>query len=277
MYGIALGFIVIPLHIRFFRKGRMRFEAAEWSHATEGMHGIWPGGIAVLRLAYSAFILATTIVALLVESSYDVSLTCNDHILATFTVWSWMTIGFYGFLSGLASALNALGFRPSEAAAKYAACGLWVLFETMATMACLVFLTVWMILVPADPSFMDPHKVLPFSMHNLNICIVAAEVFFNRFKFVPHHAVFVIYYLGVYMVFTWMFFLATNQFCYFFVDWRSWVFLPGYTAMITFSCGSFALMTLVINRLKGSLDAKPECSRPCEPLLSESIDVAMME
>merc|ERR550537_550289 len=117
----------------------------------------------------------------------------------------------------------------------------------------LVWLTVWLILVPLDTTFADPRGslFLIFSMHNVNVIIVAAELFLNGFRFVLTHAVFALYYLGIYMVFSWFFISITGDTCYFFIDWRLWVALPGYATMALLGGGSFAGMTLLSKRLKG--------------------------
>jgi len=272
LLGLTTSAIVIALTIRFARKGRMHFDSVEWGHVTRGANGANSPGLAVFRLVYATFVLSTTIDALVEEDNYGVGLTCDHHILATFTVWSWIAIGLFGYVCGAATVFDCIGWSPGDKAAKFLTITLWVWFEVMTSMALLVFLVVWLILVPASPSFADPRVGygVPFSMHNVNVCIVGIELMFNRFRFVEQHAVFVVCYQNMYMVFSWVFSLTTDRVCYYFADWKNWIAIPGYLLIYTIGLGTFFSLTCASKQLKGTANKSLQFEQSQVSLLARS-------
>jgi len=161
--------------------------------------------------------------------------------LATFTVWCWMMLGVYFVLSGAASLTDACGLQRTCSPSKFSANFLWVLFQMMFSYACLVCLVVWLILLPATYiKFGAHHGLLSFpaiSMHNANVLFMLVEMRLNRLTFVRSHVVFTLYFGCAYVVFSWLWYLKTHLFFYFFIDMRSPIVFAGYTMLLTLICG----------------------------------------
>jgi len=241
VYIIAFVAFLIVLQIRFRRDGALHWQAIEWTHVTRGVRGVGPAWMAVWRLTFATYVIISLVIAFSTprKPSKDGQVAVSGFIiLATFTVWSWMLIGFYGLFTGIASALDAAGVVATGKLARIFACLVWVSFETLTSGAILVFLVVWLILVPLDPSLM--HNWLPLSMHNLNVVFMGVEMLLNRMSFVSAHVIFSLYYGLTYIVFSMCFCVYTGIIFYPFIDWRHWIVLPGYTGLILTLWGAFA-------------------------------------
>jgi hypothetical protein len=213
--------------------------------------------MAVFRLCFGVYVVAILMKAVSrpVMRNKEGSLMGGTQVLATFTMWSWSLIGVYGFVTGTVSAFEAAGFKMSGKSADVLSLAAWVAFEVLTSVSILVCLVVWLVLVPLMPALAT--HIVPLSAHNLNVVFMLAEMYLNRLPFVHSHYLFALYYGIVYIVFTWLYCLSTGIVFYFFIDWRKWIVVPGYTVLIGLLYASFAGSRLVCNRIKESPDEDP--------------------
>lgn len=252
--GVILS-LVIALHVYLGRKGVMFFDALEWSHISRGGTKCGPGLMAAYRLLFAAFVFGTD-----VSMYYRVSTALHTasgglQVFGTFTIWSWTLIGVYFALASVASLADALGFRP-KATGSIFCCAVWVLFEVMFTVALLIWLAVWAVLLPeayyvygSDAGMLS---FIPFCAHNLNVVFMVTDACLNRLCFASAHLVFVMYYSAAYVVFSWAFFLYNGYFFYFFIDWRQPLALAGYTTLLLFMTAFFFLGRCCLKRKSSS-------------------------
>merc|ERR1712232_628761 len=104
---------------------------------------------------------------------------------------------------------------------------------------------VWAVLIPAfyyyTGSDMGMLSFLPFCVHNVNIVLIGIEAVINRLYFVRAHFVFVLYFGGAYLIFSWIFFSIKGFFFYFFIDWRYRSTIVSYTLLLGILCAFFFL------------------------------------
>lgn len=247
-YALALAAVVVIVHTRFHRRGAMHWNAVQWSHVTCGVRGARAIHMAVLRFGMAACVFST--LGYLVSRPWTPNLANGGPvILATFTVWCWILIGVYGLLAGTLSALDAAGKGDgSSRCAKILVRVAWVLFEVMFSCAMLVFLVVWLVLLPQGivQTGKVPGEIFSWAaliMHNLNLGLMGAEMLLNRLSFVSSHVLFAMYLSLIYAVFSWFWSLNVGKFYYSFIDWRRPVVFIGYTCVIAlqwavFFCGN---------------------------------------
>ena len=95
----------------------------------------------------------------------------------------------------------------------------------------LIFLAVWLILLPAayksTGTDMGLFSAPSLAAHNLNFVFMLTEALLNRLCITSYHFIFVFYYGGLYVVFSWIFYAFHHFFFYFFIDWRYPLVLIG--------------------------------------------------
>uniref|UniRef100_A0A7S0FBS4 Glycerophosphocholine acyltransferase 1 n=1 Tax=Pyrodinium bahamense TaxID=73915 RepID=A0A7S0FBS4_9DINO len=232
------------IHVRCIHSGAMGWGALQWSHVACGIRGLRPVTMAAYRFGFAAYVFCILVLATSGHGRQGrAALAGGPTAFATFTVWCWSLIGVYGIAAGIVSALAAAGVQGSSPCAAAAACVVWVLFEVMFSCAVLVFLVVWLVLIPQ--AYVMTHTDLgllgwqPVSMHNLNLLFMMTEMLLNRLIFVPAHALFAMYYGITYIVFSWLWFAYAGVFFYFFIDWRRPLVVLGYTVLIALVWASF--------------------------------------
>lgn len=230
---IAVLLVVLGVVLsRWSRQGKLLWRTLTWSHITHDSRGLGPLRFGLIRLAMSFYVVCT-LVAFLLESPAGI---------ATFTIWCWTLIGLYLFLAGTASIVAAVRGEGNDSGncrrPPVVGCILWIWFEAMFSTAILVFLVVWLVLLPfAYISTGSNGRLLSFlqlSAHNLNIVFMGTEMMLNRLTFLRHHAVFVLLYGCAYVIFSWCYFLwgEKHKFWYFFLDWRHFSTPVWYTLLM---------------------------------------------
>ena len=94
----------------------------------------------------------------------------------------------------------------------------WMIFQCECTLALLVDLTVWFILVPFSS---NPLKFLNFtsiSMHILNLIFLFIDLSLNSLPIHFHYGAFVTIIGLCYIVFSWLYYAQTSKWDYFFMD-----------------------------------------------------------
>jgi len=228
--------IVAILHRRCDRAGSMLWSEVKWHHVTQSAYGgMKPAWMALWRLSFAIYVFVILSIALSREPVKNIGDKKNTHllggtqVLGTFTMWSWILIGVYGLVTSAASATEAAGIEVSGKLADAVACSMWVLFQVMTSVAILIFLVVWCVLVPLFPQLLT---FVSLSAHNLNVVFMLTELKINRLSFVHSHVVFSMYYGSLYIIFSWFYCISTGIVYYFFIDWRQAIVLPGYTVLI---------------------------------------------
>ena len=211
--------------------------------------------MAIYRLC--CFFVVVISETMMVSQAGDSPLVSSWMAFATFTVWSWTLIGLYNLLTGCASIVDAMGMRPTGVLAKVFCCSAWVLFEVMLPVSCLIFLLVWSVLLPlAYQTYHNDAGLLSIpalAAHNLNFIFMLTETFLNRLCITTYHLVFMFYYGGIYVIFSWFFFAAYNFFFYFFIDWRYSFVLVGYTGLLGLLAIFFFIGRCIVNCIKPSV------------------------
>mmetsp|Transcript_128121 Transcript_128121/g.362705 ORF Transcript_128121/g.362705 Transcript_128121/m.362705 type:complete len:312 (-) Transcript_128121:32-967(-) len=240
---------------RATRRRLTHWDALRWHHVTRGVGGVGPAALAAGRLGAAAFVFAVDVLGAWGQ----------PQVLSMFSNQCWTVIGLYLTLAGAASAADAAGALDGEQRAGWLGCAVWVLFEVMLSCAVLVFLVVWLVLLPVGaaaaaggpPSDGAPAPegflwlLIPITMHNANLLIMAAEARVNRLRLCGAHFVFAVGYGLAYLVFSWVWFLHSGRFHYFFIDWRSPVAPFGYCALIAALGGGFLASRALVLRVKG--------------------------
>mmetsp|Transcript_67276 Transcript_67276/g.157852 ORF Transcript_67276/g.157852 Transcript_67276/m.157852 type:complete len:298 (+) Transcript_67276:48-941(+) len=253
--SIALA-LLIAIHVYFECKGRMRWHTISWKHVSESSRGLSLRCMAIYRLC-CFFIVAVTD-AMMVLQAEDSPLVSSWMAFATFTVWSWTLIGFYNLLAAFASISDEMGIIPaSGSVAKVFCCSAWILFEVLLPVSCLICLLVWSVLLPlAYQTYGNDSGLLSvpaLAAHNLNFIFMLTETFLNRLCITSYHLVFMFYYGGLYVIFSWFFFAAYQFFFYFFIDWRYSFVLIGYTGLLCLLAIFFFIGRCIVNCIKPSL------------------------
>mmetsp|Transcript_24976 Transcript_24976/g.70338 ORF Transcript_24976/g.70338 Transcript_24976/m.70338 type:complete len:381 (+) Transcript_24976:73-1215(+) len=223
----------VAVHVYCTRTGWMRWDAIRWCHMAEGVHGCGSSGMALYRLGVAFFVVCT----LYMELEPQVVIAC------TFTIWCWTLIGVYFALAGVISALDAMGMKCENEEIQGLCCVAWVLFEGMFCCAVLVWITVWLLLLPVEyASSGTTGKLLTpleLCVHNLNVVFMSIETVVNRLCFVTPHLIFVMYYVTAYVAFSDYWFLYSGVFNYSFIDWRLVTTPVAYTLLLTVLSGCF--------------------------------------
>jgi hypothetical protein len=250
-------------HVRDERAGKMNWAAMDWKKVSCDRSGR-SVVLALIRLSMSIyawvtiFIMVTSPVRKLKGGSPSLG---GPYVLCTFTVWSWTLIAVYLGAAGLSSTLDALGFKPTGGGARLFLCIMWVGFEAMFSCAILVFLIVWLVLLPfiylqtgTDGGML---RWVVLSAHNLNLVFMCVECALNSLVFNPSHFVFVLYYGLAYVVFSWIWFCVSGKFYYFFIDWRM-PFTPiAYVLLIGIIFGAFVFGRRLSDCMKRRHEAVP--------------------
>jgi hypothetical protein len=241
-YIAAIFTIVAALHWRNESAGKMEWDTLKWDMVAKDHRGR-SKLLAVLRLTMGLYALGTTASVASEPVKYTESgelALAGPVILCTFTFWSWTLIGVYLCAVGTISAFDTIGVTCKSRAL----CMLWVLFEIVFSMAILVFLIVWLVLIPEEVlktgssgDFLSDYIVV--SAHNLNVVFMCIECMLNRMSFVPAHFVFLLYYGITYILFSIVWFLYAGTFYYFFIDWRQPTTVIAYTGLIGIIFASF--------------------------------------
>lgn len=242
LYMVIFITSIVVLFIRNSKTGSFRWETLDWHHVVQDLRGLGQLRFATLRLFMACFALVTT--AMMVSRGpihapgSRVAVQGLD-VLGTFTIWCWSLIGIYFAIAGSATAFASRG-PGSRALARF----LWVFFQVMFSSAILVFLVVWLVLIPsayaATGTSAGLLTFLPFCAHNLNVIFMSIEMYVNRLSFVRVHALFIMMYGAAYIVFSWLFYWFTGIFFYFFIDWRSPFTVIWYTALIAVLYAAFS-------------------------------------
>mmetsp|Transcript_19746 Transcript_19746/g.37143 ORF Transcript_19746/g.37143 Transcript_19746/m.37143 type:complete len:296 (+) Transcript_19746:33-920(+) len=264
--AIALA-ILISCHVYFECRGSMKWNRISWDHVAGSSRGFSYACVASYRLCFFLVVLATNVV--LVQQEGDNPLIGSWICFATFTVWSWSLIGLYCLLAAGASILEAIGKSPEGRMATVFCCATWVLFEVMLPVSCLIFLLVWTVLLPAAYQTYGSSAGLlslpALAAHNLNFVFMFVETMLNRLCITTYHLVFMFYYGGIYVIFSWLFFAKYHFFFYFFIDWRYPLVLFGYTGLLSLLCTFFFVGRCIVNCVKPPLYAS-ELDESCSDI-----------
>lgn len=270
---IVLGGLV-ALTRRWSTRGKLFWHTLHWSHITHDARGVGPRRLGILRLAMSAWTF-TTLIAMALD---------KPECLATFTIWCWTLIALYLGVAGVASLLESVkGSSEPDVTAetsrrkKVLGCIMWIWFEAVFCTAILVFLMVWLVLLPtaylANGTDLGLLSFLPLNAHNLNVVFMGTEMLFNRLAFVPSHVIFAMFYGLVYVVFSWFYFLfdSHHRFWYFFLDWRLRATPIWYTILIAIIWAAFALGQKLVSRAKAHVATElPGSAREAWPAAAEA-------
>lgn len=256
LYMLVFLSVLIILHRRFHRAGYMQWDAIKLCDVTRSARDcVTPAWMALFRLSVAVYVFIVLGMAIsrpvLTNKVGKPQLLGGITVLATFTMWSWTLIGVYGLVTGTVSACEAAGVEMSGKLADVLARSIWVAFQVLTSMAILVCLVVWLVLVPVMPALAQ--SFVPLSAHNMNVVFMVAEMLLNRMPFVHSHVLFGFYYGSTYIVFSWFYCLATGVVFYFFMDWRKPIVLGGYTVLIAVLYLSFAGSRRLSNYLKKDL------------------------
>mmetsp|Transcript_64076 Transcript_64076/g.167748 ORF Transcript_64076/g.167748 Transcript_64076/m.167748 type:complete len:348 (+) Transcript_64076:2-1045(+) len=259
----------IAIHVCLHKRGRMMWEVVTWQAMGRGIGCCSALAMACYRLLFAAYVLYVDWVMLNLEPS-DLTgagadavkadspqanpASAGPGIFATFTVWSWTLVGVYFALAGAISLATACGCSPEGKWAHRFCCFTWALFEVMFACALLICVVVWGILLPISYMLFGSDGGLLawycLSAHNLNVVFMVVEASVNRLCFVKAHYVFVVYYGGLYVVFSWVWFYLHGFFFYFFIDWRHWFALVGYTVLLLALAFYFFVGRCLVNCVK---------------------------
>eukprot|EP00435_Cladocopium_sp_Y103_P072031 s43_g39.t1 len=206
------------------------------------------------------FVVVVMTDVVIVDSSAKGTLVGGGWIIfATFTIWSWSLIGLYMALSGLMTLAALVGWKPTRPGGCTAMlCRLvWLLFEVMLPVSFLIFLSVWLVLLPVAYQTTGSDMGLltwpALFCHNLNFLFMFLEALVNRLCITTYHLTFMFYYGASYVIFSWIFFKEYHFFFYFFIDWRYPLVLIGYTALLVTLTIFFFLGRSIVNCVKPPL------------------------
>ena len=255
---MACGRLVLcSFAIQFVRRasGKMKWRLIEWKHIAESSRCCSASGMAAYRFAFFLVVLATD--AMMVVQAGDTPLVGSWTVFATFTVWSWSLIGVYNLMAAFASLLAAMDRIPKGCVARVFCCSVWVLYEVMLPVSCLIFLLVWTVLLPlAYRTYHSDAGMLSLpslAAHNLNFAFMLVETFLNKLCITTYHLFFMFYYGGIYVIFSWIFYYLYSFFFYFFIDWRYPFVLCGYTGLLGLLATFFFIGRGIVNCIKPAL------------------------
>lgn len=253
--GAAIIAVAVRLHVRYERAGEMAWTSARWRDLACDRSGK-SAALAAVRLGLSAYAAMTICIMASrpVKTAAGRPALGGAYTFCTFTVWSWTLIAVYLGLAGSASAFHAIGWAPSERVGDGVARFMWAFFEVMFACSILVFLVVWLVLLPE--AYIQTHsdsgllKWTVLSAHNLNLAFMVVDCALNCFHFHRPHFVFIVYYGCAYVVFSWFWFLYDGVFYYFFLDWRIVLTPVSYLGLISVLYGVFLASARLSSRLK---------------------------
>lgn len=253
--ALAIIAVAAVLHVRYERAGEMSWASAGWRDLACDRSGK-SASLAAVRLGLAAYTVMTIciMVSQPVATIHGQPALGGAYTFCTFTIWSWTLIAVYLGLAGSASAFHAIGWSPGQRFGDGAARFMWAFFEVMFASAILVFLVVWLVLLPqayiatgGDGGLL---KWTVLSAHNLNLAFMVVDCALNCFYFHRPHFVFIVYYGCAYVVFSWCWFLYDGVFYYFFLDWRNALTPVFYVGLISVIYGTFVASARMANRLK---------------------------
>lgn len=238
------GFAVIYSHAAG-RFGPMKFDTIKVSHVCLGVRltSTW---MAVIRFCFATYVAANLYV-----------MSQGNDCWPTFTVWCWTGLGMYFLLTSTFSAIHASGQLLSQdnRVVKCLCCVAWVWFEVMFSCALLVFIAVWCVLLPvtiistgSGGTFVIPATL---SVHNVNVLFVCLECFLGKMRFNRSHFVFVIYYGGIYLIFSWCYQIHSGIAYYFFTDMTTPAGSIGTLLCVGVLWSFFMLGSFLSQRIKG--------------------------
>ncbi|CAK8994767.1 Uncharacterized protein SCF082_LOCUS4065 [Durusdinium trenchii] len=252
IYVALMLLVLISLHVRWECRKQMKWEQISWEHVAEGRDRSRVRALSVFRLCCCLVVLAND--GILIFFTREMPLLGGWKIFGTFTVWSWTLIGIYMGLAGVASLSHACKIKPNKVVVAVLCRFLWLLFEVMLPVSFLIFVVVWLVLLPAayQTSGTDLGLLsLPaLAAHNLNVVFMLIEARLNRLCMTSFHLIFIFYYGALYVIFSWILFGINHNFFYFFIDWRYPVVLIGYTGILSMLAGFFFICRWMVNRAK---------------------------
>ena len=114
--------------------------------------------------------------------------------------------------------------------------------QVMLPVSFLIFLAVWLVLLPAayqtSGSDMGLLSWPALFSHNLNFVFMFVEALVNKLCITTYHLIFIFYYGALYVIFSWIFFSFYHFFFYFFIDWRNSGVLIGDLARGDLNCSA---------------------------------------
>jgi len=254
--GAIIIAVAVVLHVRYERAGEMEWTSARWRNLACDRNGK-AAALAAVRLGFSAYAVMTICIMAsrpVPHAHYGQPVLGGAYTFCTFTIWSWTLIAVYLGLAGTASASHAIGWSPSERVGDGVARFMWAFFEVMFACSVLVFLVVWLVLIPeAEIATGHDGGMLQWtvlSAHNLNLAFMVVDCALNCFHFHRPHFVFIMHYGCAYVIFSWLWFLYDGVFYYFFLDWRNFLTPVFYLALMSVLYGTFVTSARITNRLK---------------------------
>lgn len=253
IYVVAMLLLLGAIHVRLTYTKKMKWDKIRWAYLSRG-RGRCSALVMGLFRAACALCVVSINIGLYSQASGSPLFPGGWIIFATFTIWSWTLIGAYMALAALASLADVLNYKPTGRCAHMFCCGMWILFEVMVSVAVLITICVWVILLPAAYKFQGSDMGLlsfcPLATHNLNTVFILFEAASNRLCITAPHLVFVFYYGAAYVIFSWWFYSQYHFFFYFFIDWRYSFALLGYTALLLSLALYFFIGRCVVNYVK---------------------------
>lgn len=259
VYVLVMLAVLLSVHIPLELRGRMKWEKIRTEHVVESARPAFSTQSLCLWRFFCFVVVVMTDVVIVDSSAKDTLVGGGWIIFATFTIWSWSLIGLYMLLSGLMTLATRFGnWKPSSAGRCTAMlCRLvWLLFEVMLPVSFLIFLAVWLVLLPVAYQTTGGDMGLltwpALFCHNLNFLFMFVEALVNRLCITTYHLTFMFYYGASYVIFSWIFF-KEYHFFYFFIDWRYPLVLIGYTALLVTLTIFFFLGRSIVNCVKPPL------------------------
>jgi len=234
--------------------GQLMFERLQASHVSLSSRGCSPMAMAGLRLSMAGYIFFTLTRMRSVE------------LFGTFTIWSWVLLGFYFGITGFLSLQKACRGADAESSNNRATSlhrFLWVMFQVMVVVALFIDLIVWLVLIPLEYTFSGWDKMVALyfnltsvSAHNINFVFLVIETYLNRMTVLRAHAPFIVLYGSMYIVFSWFQFWIWSRFWYIFLDWciLGLIIVPCYFALAGALYGAFIAISKCAVRLKKGVD-----------------------
>ncbi|CAK8994271.1 unnamed protein product [Durusdinium trenchii] len=258
IYVAVCLFVLFVIHGSMERRGRMKWSKLRWEHVAESSRGCSTSCMAVWRFFCCVLVILNNVVMVFVSDSASKLVAGGFIVFATFTVWSWTLIGVYMGLAGAVSLASACKSTPRQGCASVLPCRIiWLLFEVMLPVSFLIFLLVWLVLLPAayhtSGTAMGLFTPPALAAHNLNFVFMFIEALVNRLCITTYHLIFIFYYGGLYVIFSWIFFAFQHFFFYFFIDWRYPLVLIGYSGLLCMLTTFFFIGRSIVNCVKPPL------------------------
>lgn len=258
VYVLVMLAILLSCHIPLELRGRMKWEKIRTEHVVESARPACSTQFLCLWRFFCFVVVVLTDVVIVHSSAKGTLVGGGWIIFATFTIWSWSLIGLYMLLSGCMTLATLGGWKAAPGTCTAMLCRLvWLLFEVMLPVAVLIFLAVWLVLLPVAYQTTGSDMGLltwpALFCHNLNFVFMFAEALMNRLCITTYHLTFMFYYGASYVIFSWIFFEEYHFFFYFFIDWRYPLVLIGYTALLVTLTIFFFLGRSLVNCVKPPL------------------------